>query len=551
MKRVAIASPEPQTGNVNAIEEGTSGGHENGEADNCGTTRVGGRDNSLPAVNLRKRAANKEEEEIVGVDRRQGQGNTMGNIDVEIKENINKINVERLVTSCVASPKELVTCDHGNEREIDSKYMDTEAMESFKNEHGDVEFKSVATEKEVKEAAAARLRLGFDQFVDENLVPNEDSAHINQRIGKTDSSKAETSPKLPNGPEPMLLEFRYIPTSSLEPLQEPEQFLTNIEVQLSSSHWNTVCDGLNVLRRLSIFHKKFLLIGMKHDTVRHDAELSIADKNRSSGDSVLAIVMPLVIKSLRSPRSSLCKTAIMCLNDLFSTLTDNMLPWLRGDDKDQNTNQSLLMALLQKAAQDKRFVAEEAQNSLKTLSQSASPLPLLRIFHPCVHSSNPRIRGAASTHMACIVSRLSVDDIREFTMVQLIRDGGKLLTDKLPEARSSARKIVEQMYALFQIDSTFGDCDNKVEEAEEMENERVDTNNRKGNIAVDDLTLEAPTDSVLRFMTATSSGIDIVELTSDEQWCTFCKKNLDATTASSVMRVTGSQNRSNAAFSTI
>ena len=349
--------------------------------------------------------------------------------------------------------------------------------------------------------------------------------------------------------------------------------------------------------------------------------------------------MPLVCKSLRSPRSSLCKTAIMCLNDLFTSLSDAMLPWLIFDERSGKSihhhhksssssssraftaaaagggggggnQQSLLMTLLQKAAQDKRFVADEAQNSLKTMSHALSPLSLLRVLHPCVYSPNPRIRSVASIHMASTASRLSVKEIREFTMIQLVRDGGKLLTDKLPDARSSARKIVEQMYALFLVDPTLGadasagdDCgtattpidtnniknnikdndnDEKRKEEEHKQEEggsdtvrlggggagagselqRCDRKTSRGSSIADvnDLSLDAPGDycgdTLPRgfIMTATTSGLEIVrELTADEQWCNFCDKNLDATTAASVIRVTANHTNGHhaAQFSTI
>ena len=348
----------------------------------------------------------------------------------------------------------------------------------------------------------------------------------------------EERPNLPNGPEPTVTDFRYVPTSGLLPVDEPAEALNVLDAQLSSSQWNTTCEGLNLLRRLVVHHGDLLSTAMDCDRDRRgdgggsgengerECMLTSQDKDDGSvgGVEPLARFMPFVCKSLKSPRSSLCKTAIMSINDMFFALSDAMLFWLVRDDRGRECKQSLLMVLLQKSAQDKRFVADEAVTALTTMSQKLSPLPLMRILQPCLHCPNPRIRSVAMIHLAATASRLSAEDVRAFGFVGLVRDGGKLLTDKLPDARSAARALIEQMYQLFILDPLIGGELSTVEE--------------KDSECGDDPKL------------ATFRG-GHGDPPADDIWCSFLKGSVDATTAASIMRVTGSQRKLHKGFSTI
>jgi hypothetical protein len=73
--------------------------------------------------------------------------------------------------------------------------------------------------------------------------------------------------------------------------------------RLDSKEWLVVCEALTHTRQLSIFHTKLLL-------------------------PILDVVVGLVIKSVKNPRSALCKTALMTSTDLFKAYGDQLLDLL-------------------------------------------------------------------------------------------------------------------------------------------------------------------------------------------------------------------------------
>ena len=222
------------------------------------------------------------------------------------------------------------------------------------------------------------------------------------------------------------------------------------------------------------------------------------------------------------------------------------------DDKGQTSKQSLLMSLLQKAAQDKKFVADEAQGTLRTMSQELSPLPLIKIIHPCLYNTNPRIRCVSTVHIATIASRLSADDIKSFGFTELVRCSGKLLTDKLPDTRAAARTLIEQMHALYIVDPAI--ATQEMGTSTSVHAAASTEGGGGGATAPDQMEKEegGGEDHAGRLMSASSTvTAKQLEMTADEMWSDFLRQNVDATTAQSVLRITGNMQRRQPAFATI
>ncbi|KAH9533297.1 hypothetical protein CY35_18G044400 [Sphagnum magellanicum] len=184
--------------------------------------------------------------------------------------------------------------------------------------------------------------------------------------------------------------------------------------RLDSKEWLVVCEALNHTRQLSIFHTDLLV-------------------------PILDTVVALVIKSVKNPRSALCKTALMTSTDMFMAYQDQLLDLL----------DPLLLQLLLKASQDKRFVCEEAERTLRGMTTSISPQPMLQKLQPYVNHRNPRVRAKAAMCMYNSVSRLGADGIKQYGMEPLIQLAAAQLNDRLPEAREAARKLVIDLHTAY------------------------------------------------------------------------------------------------------
>ncbi|CAM8989789.1 unnamed protein product [Rhodiola kirilowii] len=213
----------------------------------------------------------------------------------------------------------------------------------------------------------------------------------------------------------------YIASQDLEALFDPDVTFLGLVEGLESKDWIRICDSLNDVRRFAIHHSALLL-------------------------PIMEKVMIVIVKAMKNPRSALCKTSIMAAADIFSAYGDTLLldETLTAESFDQ-----LLLQLLLKASQDKKFVCEEAERALKSMVVSMNPLPLLHKLQKYVNHTNPRIRAKASVSFSNCISKMGLDGAKEFGLVSLVQTALKLLNDRLPEAREAARSTLVSIHEKF------------------------------------------------------------------------------------------------------
>ncbi|CAA0820205.1 ARM repeat superfamily protein [Striga hermonthica] len=212
------------------------------------------------------------------------------------------------------------------------------------------------------------------------------------------------------------LEVEYIESENLKDVEDVENCVKTLAFELGSKDWVEVCEALNNVRRLSIYHKESIV-------------------------AILGDVIALVLKSLKNPRSALCKTAIMTCADIFKAYNDDIIEFL----------DPLLVQLLLKASQDKKFVCEAAESALKSLTSSVSPLLLLPKLQPYIKNRNPRIRAKASVCISRSVQELGSEGIGEFGLDKLIQIGASQLSDQLPESRDAARSLLLELQCVYEV----------------------------------------------------------------------------------------------------
>ncbi|KAG6758845.1 hypothetical protein POTOM_035307 [Populus tomentosa] len=254
--------------------------------------------------------------------------------------------------------------------------------------------------------------------------------HETAKFGVNEESKTASLPPPPADPI-----IDYISSENLEPISDPESeiqargffawililgsfLFQGLVEELDSKDWTRVCESLNNVRRFALYHSLLLL-------------------------PILEKVMLMVVKAMKNPRSALCKTSIMASSDIFKVFGDQSL------DSANNAFDNLLLQLLLKASQDKRFVCEEADKALNAMVKSMTPLPLLNKLRPYVRHINPRIRAKAAITISNSVSKMGLEAMNEFGLVSLVQMAADLLNDRLPEAREAARNIVTCIYEAY------------------------------------------------------------------------------------------------------
>ncbi|RVX22145.1 TOG array regulator of axonemal microtubules protein 1 [Vitis vinifera] len=206
----------------------------------------------------------------------------------------------------------------------------------------------------------------------------------------------------------------YISSENLKAMPDPETQITGLTEGLDSKDWAKVCESLNDARRFALYHSALMA-------------------------PILEKVLLVLVKAMKNPRSALSKTSIMASTDIFNTFGDELLQPTNSDAFDH-----MLLQLLLKASQDKKFVCEEADKALKAMVGSMTPLPLLQKLQAYVNHANLRIRAKAAisiSHWAGGNERVWVGS--------LVQIAAELLNDRLPEAREAARSTVISIYDAF------------------------------------------------------------------------------------------------------
>ncbi|KAJ7974554.1 ARM repeat superfamily protein [Quillaja saponaria] len=195
-------------------------------------------------------------------------------------------------------------------------------------------------------------------------------------------------------------EVEYIESENLNDLEDIDMSLKTLLAGLDSKDWVLVCEALNNVRRLSIFHKEAML----------------------------------------NMLSAVCKTAIMTSADIFSAYNDIIIDSL----------DPLIVQLLLKSSQDKRFVCEAAERALVAMTTWISPLSLLPKLQPYLKNKNPRIRAKASMCFCRSVPRLGAEGIKAYGIDKLIQTAAPQLSDRLPESREAARTLLLELQCMYE-----------------------------------------------------------------------------------------------------
>ncbi|URE29331.1 CLASP N terminal [Musa troglodytarum] len=232
----------------------------------------------------------------------------------------------------------------------------------------------------------------------------------------------------------------YVASEELKPLSDPHTKLAVLLDELSSEDWMSVCQALNDLRRMALHHSSYLV-------------------------PILGNVAEVIVKAMKSPRSALCKTSIMASTDIFHSFGHLLL-----STTEENAFDQLLLQLLLKASQDKRFVCEEAEKAIEKMAISTSPLPLLKKLQSYVHHANLRVRAKAAVAMSKCVSKMGIEVMKEFGLAALLQMAAELLNDRLPEAREAARSMIYSIYGEFSKDSGLKNDDDASSAAESWQN---------------------------------------------------------------------------------
>ncbi|KAE8021556.1 hypothetical protein FH972_007436 [Carpinus fangiana] len=265
------------------------------------------------------------------------------------------------------------------------------------------------SEKKNESSSKGNITKPYVENANENLeeCQKKDSASlVSPQINGTETAKSGVETGNP--------EVEYIESENLNDLEDVDTSLKTLLAGLESKDWILVCEALNNVRRLSIFHKEAML-------------------------DMLEDVISLVVKSLKNPRSAVCKTAIMTSADIFSAYNDHIIDSL----------DPLLVQLLLKSSQDKRFVCEAAERALVAMTNWVSPVLLLPKLQPCLKNKNPRIRAKASMCFCRSVPRLGVDGIKAYGIDKLIQTAAPQLSDQLPESREAARTLLLELQIVY------------------------------------------------------------------------------------------------------
>ena len=266
-------------------------------------------------------------------------------------------------------------------------------------------------------AAAAASRDAPSQQLPCDAAPPKRRLAPEEKLLKPLPDKPQECTKLPDGPEPIVIEIEYIATEDLQPLDGDVATSLSESLQgIASPDWVEACSALTVLRRAATHHAAACI-------------------------PALPQAAPSVIKSAKSLRSTLSKTAIMTLRDLYLSCPDVMLPLTDIGGPAQPLTSALAQLLLKAASNDKKFVIEEAQRTIITMAEKLPHVEFLALLIPYTEHKNMIVRGKAASVAATTIERFSPTDIHAYGFTVLLNTTARLISDNTPEARDGAKRL--------------------------------------------------------------------------------------------------------------
>lgn len=132
----------------------------------------------------------------------------------------------------------------------------------------------------------------------------------------------------------------------------------------------------------------------------------------------------------------------MCVADLFSVFGNSMEPYIDMGSLTRPANSLLLQLLLKASSNDKRFVIEEVQQSLRVMAGSVEPAVSLDRLVPYAAHRNPKVRAQVAMVLTAAAEQMTPEDLMQYGNDKLLKVGGALVTDNTPDARTAARGLL-------------------------------------------------------------------------------------------------------------
>mmetsp|Transcript_8667 Transcript_8667/g.31958 ORF Transcript_8667/g.31958 Transcript_8667/m.31958 type:complete len:324 (+) Transcript_8667:164-1135(+) len=221
------------------------------------------------------------------------------------------------------------------------------------------------------------------------------------------------------------VEVEHPPTDKLEDFDDAEVPSAGelVEELQAVAEWARQSMALLALRRLAVFRPRHI-----------------------SGS--LAEFTPLVTKCVKSPRSSLSRAALMAASNLAPLYS--LPPASEGVGDVPGTSLELAVPLvgelLGKAANAKRFLGEIAEASLMSFCASPAHRKVLDLLLlPKVKHNSPKVRAKVAICIEHVLSAMSAEEIGVEEMLPL---AATLQSDKDPEARQAAAKMLGRLHTV-------------------------------------------------------------------------------------------------------
>ncbi|XP_064623563.1 TOG array regulator of axonemal microtubules protein 1-like isoform X2 [Lineus longissimus] len=195
-----------------------------------------------------------------------------------------------------------------------------------------------------------------------------------------------------------------------KPYPKPENALNDSLRFLQQDDWNIKCNGLNVLRRLIMYHPEVL-------------------------SNQLHTVILALIAEVKNLRSQVSRLAITTLGEMFLALKRNM-----DADLDMITK-----VLLAKSGESNGFIREDVDKALVHMVDSATPQrALLAIVVGGASHRNVAVRKVTALNLCAVVEKMGpgriLSGIKDVTD-RVLPTAAQFVTDGSPETRYYGRKI--------------------------------------------------------------------------------------------------------------
>ena len=230
-----------------------------------------------------------------------------------------------------------------------------------------------------------------------------------------------------------------LPSDAIHPSKDPTVEMQKLLKQLNSSQWSVCFVAVESVRRMAIHHSALLIPHLK-------------------------VSIKTVLKSSTNLRSAVAKNALFALNDIIRSVKEEIL--FKTVDSEGRKNGSmalnepplldqLVATLINKTASDKKFLRDNSNRALFSLTSCVAHKDVLSALLKCANHKRSSARGRVAVFVEKCLGHMGSEKVKEIFLADvtspqrlhvIVKKMSKLFNGRVQDSRAGAAGALKHLF---------------------------------------------------------------------------------------------------------